>query len=40
MIEQTIGLELIQIFNGARLEKNHNIATMFAQSLSIFKLFI
>ena len=27
-------------FNGTKLEENNNIATMFAQCLHIFKLFI
>ena len=40
MIKQIILLGLIKIFNGTKLEENNNIATMFAQCLHIFKLFI
>ena len=40
MIKQIISLGLINNFNGTWLEENNNIATMFAQCLHIFKLFI
>ena len=38
--DQPISFELIKKFNGTKLEKITNIATMFAQCLHIFKLFI
>ena len=40
MIKQILLNELIQKFKGTKLEENNNIATMFAQCLHIFKLFI
>ena len=40
MIKQIISLGLIKYFNDTKLEENNNIATMFAQCLHIFKLFI